>query len=106
MCMKHQHPAADEHRPRVALIAHDSRKEEMAEWAAFNRGTLAKCTIFATATTGRSVTEKLDLPITMLLSGPLGGDAQVGALIHTVELIGKDSARAAPGERIRRAKRR
>src|SRR5437879_2243584 len=81
MCMKHQHPAADEHRPRVALIAHDSRKEEMAVWAAFNRGTLAKCTIFATATTGRSVTEKLDLPITMLLSGPLGGDAQVGALI-------------------------
>jgi methylglyoxal synthase len=77
----HQLYVADEARPRVALIAHDSRKDEMAEWTAFNRGTLAKCELFATATTGRSVAEKLDLPITMLLSGPLGGDAQVGALI-------------------------
>ena len=77
----HQQHLVDEARPRVALIAHDSRKEEMAEWTSFNRGTLAKCKLFATATTGRSVAEKLDLPITMLLSGPLGGDAQVGALI-------------------------
>jgi methylglyoxal synthase len=73
--------AIDDAQPRVALIAHDARKDEMAEWAAFNRGTLEECKIFATATTGRSVGEKLDLPITMLLSGPLGGDAQVGALI-------------------------
>jgi methylglyoxal synthase len=71
----------DDGRPRVVLIAHDSRKNEMAEWTSFNRGTLAQCEIFATATTGHSVAEKLDLPITMLLSGPLGGDAQVGALI-------------------------
>jgi methylglyoxal synthase len=71
----------DERHPRIALIAHDARKHEMAEWSAFNRGTLAKCVIYATATTGRSVAEKLDLPITMLLSGPLGGDAQVGAMI-------------------------
>ena len=77
-----QHPThEDDRHPRVALIAHDARKYEMAEWSAFNRGTLAKCKIFATATTGRSVSEKLDLPITMLLSGPLGGDAQVGAMI-------------------------
>lgn len=48
--------------PRVALIAHDARKQEMAEWSAFNRGTLARCSIFATAATGRSVAEKLDLP--------------------------------------------
>jgi len=65
----------------VALIAHDARKDEMAEWAAFNRDTLANCEIYATATTGSSVAEKLDLPINMLLSGPFGGDAQVGALI-------------------------
>jgi methylglyoxal synthase len=79
---RQEHPVPkDDHRTRVALIAHDARKHEMAEWSAFNRGTLAKCTIFATATTGKSVAEKLDLPITMLLSGPLGGDAQVGAMI-------------------------
>jgi methylglyoxal synthase len=65
----------------VALIAHDARKDEMAEWAAFNRDTLANCEIYATATTGSSVAEKLNLPINMLLSGPFGGDAQVGALI-------------------------
>lgn len=71
----------DEGRPRVVLIAHDSKKDEMAEWAVFNRGTLAACTLYATATTGHAVSEKLDVPIKMLLSGPLGGDAQVGALI-------------------------
>jgi methylglyoxal synthase len=71
----------DDSRPRVALIAHDARKDEMAEWSAFNRMTLSRCKIFATSTTGRAVSEKLHVPITLLLSGPLGGDAQVGALI-------------------------
>jgi methylglyoxal synthase len=65
----------------VALIAHDARKDEMAEWAAFNADTLSNCDIYATATTGSSVARKLDLRINTLLSGPLGGDAQVGALI-------------------------
>jgi methylglyoxal synthase len=74
-------PRYEPERLTVALIAHDARKEEMAQWAAFNRDTLANCEIYATATTGSSVAEKLDLPITMLLSGPFGGDAQVGALI-------------------------
>src|SRR4029077_19869091 len=68
----------DDRHPRVALIAHDASKHEMAEWSAFNRGTIAKCNIFATAPPARWVAEKLALPITMLLSGPLGGDAQVG----------------------------
>lgn len=80
--MKHQaHAAKTDRHPRVALIAHDARKHEMAEWTAYNRGTLARCEIYATATTGRSVAEKLDLPIHLLLSGPMGGDAQVGAMI-------------------------
>lgn len=81
MTQRNQTRHDDDRHPRVALIAHDARKQEMAEWSAFNRGTLARCRIFATATTGHSVAEKLDLPITMLLSGPLGGDAQVGAMI-------------------------
>lgn len=71
----------DDKQLRVVLIAHDARKDEMSEWAAYNRGTLAGCHIYATATTGAHVARNLDLPITMLLSGPLGGDAQVGALI-------------------------
>ncbi len=69
------------HQLNVVLIAHDARKEEMAQWAAFNAGSLAGCNIFATATTGHLVAERVGLPLTTLLSGPLGGDAQVGAMI-------------------------
>jgi methylglyoxal synthase len=71
----------DEIRPRLALIAHDACKDEMAGWAQFNRGTLSHCTLFGTATTGRCVSDLVNLPIQLLLSGPLGGDAQVGAMI-------------------------
>jgi methylglyoxal synthase len=68
-------------RPVVALVAHDGRKEEMAEWAAYNEGTLSQCTLWATQTTGRTLEAALGLSIHLLLSGPLGGDAQLGALI-------------------------
>ena len=67
--------------PRVALIAHDAKKNDMVEWAAFNRGTLAKCRLHATGTTGRLVAEATGLTIDLLRSGPLGGDAQAGAMI-------------------------
>ena len=70
-----------EARPRIALIAHDARKEAMAEWATFNRETLAQCTILATATTGDLIGDRLGLPVELLVSGPMGGDAQVGAMI-------------------------
>jgi len=68
-------------RPIVALVAHDGRKQEMIEWATFNRGTLERCTLYATRTTGKGLGAYLDTPIHLLLSGPLGGDAQVGSLI-------------------------
>ena len=73
-------------RPRVALIAHDACKNEMAQWATFNRGTLLNCSLYGTATTGQRVSELVDLPIDLLLSGPLGGDAQVGAMISENKL--------------------
>jgi len=66
---------------RIALIAHDNRKLEMLEWARFNRGTLSHHELFATGTTGTLLSSELDLPITRLRSGPLGGDQQVGAAI-------------------------
>ena len=69
------------HVPRVALIAHDGKKQDMVEWAAFNRGSLLLCQLYATGTTGGLVTDATALPIELLLSGPLGGDAQVGAMI-------------------------
>ncbi|MBV8644016.1 MAG: methylglyoxal synthase [Candidatus Eremiobacteraeota bacterium] len=66
---------------RVALIAHDARKADMVEWATFNRGTLAGCRLVATGTTGSMVAAATGLPIELLLSGPLGGDAQVGNMV-------------------------
>ena len=74
-------PNADSPRPVVALVARDRRKDEMVEWATFNRGTLSRCSIFATRTTGLTLKSALDTPIQLMLSSPMGGDAQLGTLI-------------------------
>jgi methylglyoxal synthase len=63
----------------VALIAHDNRKVALLEWARYNRDTLAQHELYATGTTGALLTSELCLSITRFLSGPLGGDQQVGA---------------------------
>ncbi len=68
-------------RPIVALVAHDGRKQEMAEWASYNKDTLSRCTVYATRTTGLALAHALPNPVNSLLSGPLGGDAQLGSLI-------------------------
>lgn len=75
--------------PRVALIAHDARKTDLTEWAAYNRETLSRCSLVATGTTGSLIGEKTGLDIQLLLSGPLGGDAQVGAMLveHQLDLV-------------------
>jgi methylglyoxal synthase len=69
------------YRKRVALIAHDNRKDDMLDWARFNRGTLARHELFATGTTGATIAGALDLPVHRYLSGPMGGDQQIGAAI-------------------------
>jgi methylglyoxal synthase len=66
---------------RIALVAHDHRKGDLLEWAAFNRALLARHELCATATTGRLLRDALDLDVTTLRSGPLGGDQQIGARI-------------------------
>jgi len=66
-------------RKRVALIAHDNCKMELLEWARYNQGTLMHHELFATGTTGALLATELGLSITRFLSGPLGGDQQVGA---------------------------
>ncbi len=68
-------------RKRVALIAHDNRKGDLLDWARYNRGTLARHELYATGTTGALLASELDLEITRFLSGPLGGDQQVGAAV-------------------------
>ncbi len=75
--------------PRVALIAHDARKEDLTEWANFNCGTLSGCALVATGTTGALIAKTTGLDVELMLSGPLGGDAQVGAMLveHRLDLI-------------------
>jgi methylglyoxal synthase len=66
---------------QIALIAHDHRKADLLEWSRSNRATLSQHELFATGTTGQLVADELDLPVNRYLSGPLGGDQQVGAAI-------------------------
>ena len=68
-------------RKRIALIAHDSKKPELLLWAAAHREQLAQHELLGTGTTGRMVENALGLPVRQYLSGPIGGDQQVGALI-------------------------
>jgi methylglyoxal synthase len=68
-------------RKRIALVAHDHKKVDLLEWIRFNKGQLLKHDLFATGTTGTMVEQELGLGITKLLSGPLGGDLQIGAQI-------------------------
>ena len=68
-------------RKRIALVAHDGQKQNLVEWAEYNRGTLGAHEIWATGTTGAMMEEVLGLHVHKLFSGPLGGDQQIGAMI-------------------------
>jgi len=68
-------------RKRIALVAHDNKKHDLIEWAEHNKATLAKHELIATGTTGKLLEEKLDRSVKKMLSGPLGGDQQIGAMI-------------------------
>jgi methylglyoxal synthase len=68
-------------RKQIALIAHDNRKGDLLDWARFNRGTLSVHDLYATGTTGSLLASELGLAISRFVSGPLGGDQQVGAAI-------------------------
>jgi methylglyoxal synthase len=66
---------------RVALVAHDNKKDDLLEWAKFNRDLLVQHELYATGTTGRLLEQVLDTEINKLQSGPLGGDLQIGGRI-------------------------
>ncbi len=71
---------------RIALVAHDNKKNELVEWARFNRELLMQHQIYATGTTGEILEKELGIEIIKLRSGPLGGDMQIGARIADGEI--------------------
>ena len=66
---------------RIALVAYDKRKEELLAWAKENNGFLTKHQLVATGSTGDLIEKELKVPVERLLTGPLGGDQQLGAMI-------------------------
>jgi methylglyoxal synthase len=71
---------------RIALVAHDHKKQDLREWADHNRELLSRHVLVATGTTGRLLASELGLTVTCVQSGPLGGDQQIGALIASGDL--------------------
>lgn len=66
----------------LALVAHDDKKAEMADFVAAHHGSIGRFNLVATGTTGTRIMERCPhLKITRLKSGPLGGDQQIGAMI-------------------------
>ena len=63
----------------IALIAHDNKKHEMVNWALANKETLSGYKLCGTGTTSRLIAEATGLEVKGYLSGPMGGDLQIGA---------------------------
>jgi len=70
----------------IALIAHDKKKDDMVEFARRRRDILARCRLIATGTTGKVIAEATGLTIERMLSGPYGGDQQIGARVAAGEV--------------------
>ncbi len=71
---------------RIALIAHDGKKQDLIEWIKYNKGTLDNHHLVATKSTGRMISEQTGLKVTCFGSGPIGGDQQIGAKIVEGEI--------------------
>ena len=71
---------------KIALIAHDKKKDEIIELAKQYKDVLANYELYATGTTGTLIMGETALPIHRMKSGPLGGDQQIGAMLANGEL--------------------
>jgi methylglyoxal synthase len=70
----------------IALIAHDGKKDDMIRFAKGHATQLAKARLIATGTTGERLAQATGLPVTRMLSGPYGGDAQIAAQVAQGEV--------------------
>ncbi len=73
-------------RKRIALIAHDNKKQELITWVRHNKEVLSRHILYGTGTTGRLVETSTGLEVNKLRSGPMGGDLQIGSLIADNEI--------------------
>ena len=71
---------------KIVLVAHDEKKQDLLEWARFNKELLKQHELYATGTTGKLLEQELGVAIHKLQSGPLGGDQQIGAMIADGEM--------------------
>lgn len=66
---------------RIALIAHDQQKSVIVDFCARHLNFLSKCDLVATGTTGKLIQNETGLTVERMLSGPYGGDQQIGAQV-------------------------
>jgi methylglyoxal synthase len=71
---------------KIALIAHDKKKEDMVRFVTAYRDIFEKHELYATGTTGTRIIEEVSLPVHRFHSGPLGGDQEIGAMIAQDEM--------------------
>ena len=73
----------------IALVAHDGRKQALKSWCEKHLDILKQHSLYGTGTTGHLIEQATHLPVHKLLSGPMGGDQQLGALIaeHDIHLL-------------------
>ena len=70
----------------IALIAHDKKKNEMLEFVGHHKELLSEFHLIATHTTGTLINETFGLNVETMMSGPLGGDQQIGARVATEQV--------------------
>ncbi|AEG59051.1 methylglyoxal synthase [Desulforamulus ruminis] len=74
---------------RIALIAHDAKKQQMIDLVAREKEIFCRCELVATGTTGELIRSRVGIQISTVLSGPLGGDQQIGSRIacQTLDMV-------------------